>query len=390
MQAAPPSWRAATNRAPRAISALVTWKLPLPTTPNTVLAPRSVSTAPAASLTSIVAAAQARSTRASARHGLPEPPVIGSGDTMIIAPCGGSSARFCSWVSPYLSAPSIDEWQGNGGSNECAAPASVPTVSTPNPITGASCASQRAHSTETPGVCGPVSSAFRKVSWSRDRVSQPVRYSSQPPAGSAPCWLSHSLMWSTSSRKSASAAAWVVKSITAAGAISLVSGTCDTSWPSRPVTQCTGASKCVPVCSPVEMSFQYQAGPRSSYRLISCRLNETVLLNGGGSLSIGVDDDSGAVRATISTVALASASVRALSTDMGGSCPRGLPCFVTGPGLRYIRLVRAAERIRDPGGGGSHVGQSEGGGEGWPPSPPHLAPVAADRDRRAHRPLRAA
>src|SRR5258705_6411618 len=56
MQAAPPSWRAATNRAPRAIRALVTWKLPLPTTPNTVSAPRPVSTAPAASLTSIVAA----------------------------------------------------------------------------------------------------------------------------------------------------------------------------------------------------------------------------------------------------------------------------------------------------------------------------------------------
>ena len=39
--------------------------------------------------------------------------------------------------------------------------------------------------------------------------------------------------------------------------------------PSRPVTQWIGASKCVPVCSPVEMLFQYQAGPRSSYRLIS-------------------------------------------------------------------------------------------------------------------------
>src|SRR5215467_5199510 len=166
-------------------------------------------------------------------------------------------------------------------------------------------------------------------------------------------------MCSTSSRKSGSAAAWALKSSTTAGAISRPAGTWDTSSPSPPVTQWQGASKCVPVCSPVVMSFQYQAGPRSSKRLISRRLNETVLLNGGGSLSIGVDDDSGAVRSTISTVALASASVRALSTDMGGSCPRGvLPCFVLGPGLRYIRLVRAAERIRDPCGGGSHVGQS--------------------------------
>ena len=54
-----------------------------------------------------------------------------------------------------------------------------------------------------------------------------------------------------------------------------------------------GASKCVPVCSPVLMSFQYQAGPRSSYRLISCRVKGTVLPNGSGSWSIGVDDESG-------------------------------------------------------------------------------------------------
>ena len=33
---------------------------------------------------------------------------------------------------------------------------------------------------------------------------------------------------------------------------------------SRPVIQWTGASKCVPVCSPNEMLFQYQPGPRSS------------------------------------------------------------------------------------------------------------------------------
>src|ERR1035438_5102740 len=78
-------------------------------------------------------------------------------------------------------------------------------------------------------------------------------------------------------------------------------GTCDTSAPSRPVTQCTGASKCVPVCSPVLMSFQYQAGPRSSYRLISVSEKGTVLPNGSGSLSTGVDSDNGAVRSMIST-----------------------------------------------------------------------------------------
>ena len=31
-----------------------------------------------------------------------------------------------------------------------------------------------------------------------------------------------------------------------------------------PVIQCIGASKCVPVCSPIRMAFQYHAGPLSS------------------------------------------------------------------------------------------------------------------------------
>ena len=132
------------------------------------------------------------------------------------------------------------------------------------PRTGASSASQRAHSTETPGVCGPVSSALRNASWLSPRASHPVRNSSQPPSGSGPCSPSHCLMWSTSSRKSGSAAACAAKSSTAAGATSLAAGTCATSSRPAPVTQCTGASKWVPVCSPVLMSFQYQAGPRSS------------------------------------------------------------------------------------------------------------------------------
>ena len=74
--------------------------------------------------------------------------------------------RFASWVRPYLPAPSRNEWHGNGGSKLCAAPASVPTVSTPKPMIGASLASHRASSTDTPGVCGPVSLAFRNAAWS--------------------------------------------------------------------------------------------------------------------------------------------------------------------------------------------------------------------------------
>ena len=49
---------------------------------------------------------------------LPEPPVIGSGPATTTAPVAGSRARFCSWVRPYLPAPSSAEWHGNGGSNE--------------------------------------------------------------------------------------------------------------------------------------------------------------------------------------------------------------------------------------------------------------------------------
>src|SRR5437763_6466760 len=53
MTAAPPSCRAATNRTPAAVSALVTWKLPLPTRPKARSAPRSASTRPTASATRI-------------------------------------------------------------------------------------------------------------------------------------------------------------------------------------------------------------------------------------------------------------------------------------------------------------------------------------------------
>ncbi len=53
MQAAPPSCRAAMYRAPWLIRALVRWKLPLPTTPNTVSAPSPASVAATASVTRI-------------------------------------------------------------------------------------------------------------------------------------------------------------------------------------------------------------------------------------------------------------------------------------------------------------------------------------------------
>src|SRR6266511_4393964 len=53
MVAAPHSCRVATKRAPPAIRALVTWKLPLPTTPKTVSMPSEASALPTASATSM-------------------------------------------------------------------------------------------------------------------------------------------------------------------------------------------------------------------------------------------------------------------------------------------------------------------------------------------------
>ena len=50
----------------------------------------------------------------------------------------------------------------------------------------------------------------------------------------------------------------------------------------------SGASKWVPVCSPVRKLFQYHAGPRSSYLLISSSSNRAVCPNSGGSWRIGV------------------------------------------------------------------------------------------------------
>ncbi len=46
-----------------------------------------------------------RSTRASTRAGDPDPVTIGSGPATTTQPVAGSTARFCNWVSPYLSLP---------------------------------------------------------------------------------------------------------------------------------------------------------------------------------------------------------------------------------------------------------------------------------------------
>ena len=68
------------------------------------------------------------------------------------------------------------------------------------------------------------------------------------------------------SRKSGSFAASFEQSMTNAGPMKRSGGMLSVALFGRslPEIQCTGASKCVPVCSPQEKLFQYQAGPRSS------------------------------------------------------------------------------------------------------------------------------
>src|SRR3954452_8354052 len=126
-------------------------------------------------------------------------------------------------------------------------------------------------------------------------------------------------MSSTSRRKSGSFATRSETSMTAVGATNRAAGTEATSRPPRPLTQWFGASKWVPVCSPLRKLFQYHAGPRSSYALISSSSNRAVWPNSGGSWITGVSLLSGAVRSTTATEPSARASVRAVSTEaMGG------------------------------------------------------------------------
>ena len=182
------------------------------------------------------------STSASTRAGLPDPDTIGSGPAITTAPVAGSRARFCSWVSPYLPAPSRKEWHGKAGSKECAVPASVPTVSTPTPdhrrLLGQPL---RALDRDARSVrAGLVRVRGRRR---RLRCGHPSRCgrSSQPPSGSGPCSASQARMCVDLQQEvGVLRGAAAEKSSTAAGATSLAAGTCETSSPSRPVIQCIG------------------------------------------------------------------------------------------------------------------------------------------------------
>ncbi|CAB4964364.1 unannotated protein [freshwater metagenome] len=89
--------------------------------------------------------------------------------------------------------------------------------------------------------------------------------------------------------------------MTTAGPMSRWAGTWLTSSRSLPVIQWFGASKWVPVCSPVWKLFQYQAGPFSSYSLMSSSWKVAVWPNSGGKPRIGVPEWRGDVRSMTST-----------------------------------------------------------------------------------------
>src|SRR5258707_11174107 len=77
---------------------------------------------------------------------------------------------------------------------------------------------------------------------------------------------SQSLIWAEVRRKSGFFSTSFVTSKTQAGPMNFLGGMRSTeeSGKSLPVIQWTGASKWVPVCSPVSKAFQYQKGPRES------------------------------------------------------------------------------------------------------------------------------
>src|SRR6516164_7417877 len=88
---------------------------------------------------------------------------------------------------------------------------------------------------------------------------------------------------------------------------------------SLPVIQCTGASKCVPVCSPRCSTFQYHAGPFESKQEITSIVRPGELPNCGGRPMTGVSGPSGDVRSTTLSEPALSASTSCVRSVMGAS-----------------------------------------------------------------------
>src|SRR5581483_9771753 len=135
----------------------------------------------------------------------------------------------------------------------------------------------------------------------------------------------------TDRTKSGSCAACAEQSMTQAGATMSFGGILSTALFGRslPVNQWIGASKCVPVCSPKVTLFQYQAGPRPSYREIPWMRTGAAWRNAGGRTMTGKSGLSVKVRSTTRTapeeIALASSR-------------RFLLCIVTSSSLVEIPI----------------------------------------------------
>ena len=205
-------------------------------------------------------------TSASTRAGLPDPPTIGSGPAITTAPVARQPGQVPQLGQPVLARRRAGRsGTGTAGRTRVRAPASVPTVSTPTPSTGDSSASQRAHSTEMPGCAGPSHPRSGRRRGPRcGRPSRCGRAASRRRAAGR-VRSSQARTCSTSSRKSGSAALCV-------GEVQH-HGRGDEPRPApparRPHRPCPSPSaparrsgcRCART---VRMSFQYQAGPRSS------------------------------------------------------------------------------------------------------------------------------
>src|SRR5215472_13514554 len=218
---------------------------------------------------------------------------------MTTEPVGGSNSRFTRLVMPNLPEPCIMVWFGNGGVKVPAWPASVPTVSTPTPRISRSIARNSEHVWWKPGECAPSAATLRNSS-RPVRELQPVRSNTHAPAGMRPCSASHTCTLSTDSRKSVFCFTSAVTSIMHAGPMNLRGWMVSVALLGRslPVTQWIGASKCVPVCSPILIMFQYQAGPLLSYREISVSVTPGDGANIGGRSITTVSGPSGVVKST--------------------------------------------------------------------------------------------
>src|SRR6218665_330227 len=162
-------------------------------------------------------------------------------------------------------------------------------VSTPKPRTSRSPMSHCTVSWVGPGVWAPSARRLAKAEGSLSRFAQPVRNSSQAPAGMRPCRSSQALRKSTVSSQSSLPATSALASTTTAGPmklrVSMVS-TVLSGW-SLPVIQWAGGAKCVPVWSPEEKLFQYQPGPASSECEMRSDLKAQTWPNCGGSCRAG-------------------------------------------------------------------------------------------------------